>query len=94
MARGTPTTIDQGALAALATRYTAAWNSGSPEVVAGCDAPDCGIVIDRGQPWTGRPGVAAMAAVFYADVPDLALTCDGADYARQTGAGAADGATA
>lgn len=34
------------------------------------------IVINRGSPWEGRPGVAQMAAGFFADVPDLALVCD------------------
>ncbi len=61
----------------LAKGYTAAWNTGKPENVAGFFAPSGGIVINRGTPWTGREGVAAMAAGFYADVPDLALVCDG-----------------
>ncbi len=77
MSQGTPTTIDQGALDALAARYTAAWNTGSADAVAACYAPDGGIVINRGQPWDGRAGVAAMAAGFFADVPDLSLACDG-----------------
>ena len=33
--------------------------------------------INRGNPWAGRDGVTAMAEGFYADVPDLRLTCDG-----------------
>lgn len=61
----------------IAAAYTAAWNSGSPEAVASFYAEDGGIVINRGQPWEGRAGVAAMAAGFFADVPDLNLTCDG-----------------
>ena len=77
MSQGTPTTIDQGALDALAAGYTAAWNTGSPDAVAACYAPDGGIVINRGRPWDGRAGVAAMAAGFFADVPDLSLACEG-----------------
>ncbi len=77
MAQEAPKPIAASALDALATRYTAAWNSGSPEAVAACYAPDGGIVINRGQLWDGRAGVAAMAAGFYADVPDLTLACDG-----------------
>lgn len=77
MAQEPPKPIDPSALDALATRYTAAWNGGSPEAVAECFAPDGGIVINRGQPWDGRAGVAAMAAGFFADVPDLTLACDG-----------------
>jgi hypothetical protein len=34
-------------------------------------------VINQGEPWEGRAGVAQMAAGFYADVPDLHLVCDG-----------------
>ena len=34
------------------------------------------IVINRGEPWTGRAGVRDMAAGFFRDVPDLTLTCD------------------
>jgi uncharacterized protein (TIGR02246 family) len=61
----------------LARDYTAAWNTGRPDAVAAFFAEDGGIVINRGTPWEGRAGVAAMAAGFYADVPDLALVCDG-----------------
>ncbi|WP_417208452.1 YybH family protein [Antarctobacter sp.] len=62
---------------AVATAYTAAWNSGSAEAVASYYAEDGDIVINRGTPWEGREGVAAMAAGFFADVPDLNLVCDG-----------------
>ena len=34
-------------------------------------------MINRGTPWVDWAGVAAMAAGFFADVPDLALVCDG-----------------
>ena len=61
----------------LADGYTAAWNTGKPENVAAFFAADGGIVINRGTLWAGRDGVAAMAAGFFADVPDLALVCDG-----------------
>ena len=48
---------------------------------AGCRraffAVDGVIIINNGSPWQGRDGVAQMAAGFYADVPDLHLTCDG-----------------
>lgn len=70
-------TIDQNRMKKVADAYTAAWNSGSADAVAEFYAPDGRIVINRGQPWEGRAGVAAMAAGFYADVPDLHLTCDG-----------------
>lgn len=64
-------------IAATAAAYTAAWNSGSAEAVASFYAETGGIVINRGTPWEGRAGVQAMAEGFFADVPDLTLTCDG-----------------
>ncbi len=64
-------------IAAIAADYTAAWNSGSAEAVASFYAETGGIVINRGTPWEGRAGVQAMAEGFFADVPDLTLTCDG-----------------
>ncbi len=68
--------IALGKVKDVAQAYTAAWNSGSPEAVAGFYAHDGQIVINRGKPWEGRDGVAQMAAGFFADVPDLALVCD------------------
>ncbi len=62
---------------ALAAAYTAAWNSGDPHAVAGFFTADGTITINNATPWAGRAGVAAMAAGFFADVPDLALVCDG-----------------
>lgn len=61
----------------VADAYTAAWNSGSADAVAAFYAPSGRIVINRGQPWEGRAGVAEMAAGFFTDVPDLRLVCDG-----------------
>ncbi len=61
----------------LAASYTAAWNTRRPDAVAAFFAPDGIIAINGGSPWKGRAGVAQMAAGFYADIPDLRLTCDG-----------------
>ncbi|MAX74005.1 nuclear transport factor 2 family protein [Alterinioella nitratireducens] len=69
-----PVTPD--AVARMAKDYTAAWNSGSADAVASFYAPDGEIVINRGDPWSGRDRVRDMAAGFFADVPDLSLTCD------------------
>ncbi|MEL6798711.1 MAG: SgcJ/EcaC family oxidoreductase [Pseudomonadota bacterium] len=63
-------------LADIARDYTAAWNSGDPNAVASFYAEDGGIIINNGDPWQGRSKVAEMAAGFFADVPDLSLTCD------------------
>jgi uncharacterized protein (TIGR02246 family) len=68
--------IDPAAVAEMAEAYTAAWNSKDPQAVAAHYAEDGEIVINRGEPWTGRARIAEMAAGFHADVPDLALVCD------------------
>lgn len=69
-------TLDPEAVRAMASAYTAAWNSGSPEAVASFYAPDGQSVINRGEPWVGRRSIGEMAAGFFADVPDLELVCD------------------
>ena len=69
--------LDHGAVREVANAYTAAWNSGSADAVAGFYAEDGSLVINRGSPWEGRAAVAQMAAGFFADIPDLALICDG-----------------
>ena len=69
--------LDLKGAEALAASYTAAWNSGSAKAVAGHYAEGGGIVINRGTPWLGRAGIEAMAQGFYADVPDIHITCDG-----------------
>lgn len=63
-------------IAQIAQDYTKAWNSKSAEAVASFYAEDGEIVINRGEPWSGRARVRDMAAGFYSDVPDLFLTCD------------------
>lgn len=60
----------------IAAEYTAAWNSRSAAAVASFYAEDGEIIINRGEPWTGRSRVQDMASGFYADVPDLTLSCD------------------
>lgn len=64
------------AITDIAHAYTAAWNSGDPNAVASFYAEDGEIIINHGDPWSGRSRVADMAAGFYADVPDLTLACD------------------
>jgi uncharacterized protein (TIGR02246 family) len=68
--------IDPKAVAKMAQDYTAAWNSKLTEAVAAHYAEDGQIIINRGEPWKGRAGIAEMASGFYADVPDLSLSCD------------------
>lgn len=44
----------------IAADHTAAWNSGSPQAVASFHAEAGRITINRGTPWEGRAGVAAI----------------------------------
>lgn len=67
---------DAKAIAQMAADYTAAWSSGSAEAVASFFAEDGVIIINNGDPWVGRAKIQEMAEGFYADVPDLSLTCD------------------
>lgn len=69
-------TVSTEAVTKMAREYTQAWNSKSADAVASFYAEDGEIIINRGEPWTGRARVAEMAAGFYADVPDLSLVCD------------------
>ncbi len=71
-------------ITAIAAGYTAAWNTGRPEAVAGFYADDGGININGGPLWQGRSGVAEMAAGFFADIPDMVLCCDGVRAAGLT----------
>ncbi len=68
--------LDQQRVQEMAHAYTAAWNSKSAVAVASHYANDGVIIINNGDPWKGRARVIEMAEGFYADVPDLTLTCD------------------
>lgn len=68
--------IDPRDVAKMAADYTAAWTSKLAKAVASFYAEDGEIIINNGEPWTGRARVQDMAAGFYADVPDLILNCD------------------
>ena len=68
--------VDASEITRIAEAYTAAWNSKSAEAVASFYAGDGEIIINNADPCTGRSRVQDMAAGFYADVPDLTLTCD------------------
>lgn len=68
--------IDPNTVTKIAAEYTSAWNSKSAKAVASFYAEEGEIIINNGEPWTGRSRVEDMAAGFYADVPDLTLSCD------------------
>ena len=63
-------------ISARTKRYVAAWNAGDAQAVAEMFTPEARFVINRGDPHVGRKGIAAMAAGFFADVPDLLLTTE------------------
>lgn len=69
-------TFSRSEIEEKAKKYTAAWNSGKLEAVAGHYAENGAIVINQGDPWKGREGVSEMAAGFFRDVPGLKLSCD------------------
>ena len=64
------------AVKSMAQAYTVAWNSGDPHKVASFYAEGAGIIINNGDPHMGNDAMVAMAASFFAAVPDLELTCD------------------
>lgn len=68
--------MDPIKIAQIAQGYTEAWNSKSADAVASFYAEDGEIIINRGDPRSGRDRVRDMAAGFYRDVPDLSLVCD------------------
>ena len=70
-------TVSADRLHSIAKAYTDAWNTGQPEAVAAFFSPNGTITINGGEAWRGREGVAAMAAGFFGDVPDMHLICDG-----------------
>lgn len=69
-------TTGQGEAESLAVDYTAAWTSRDPQSVARRFAETGWISVNGGDAWRGREGIAQMAAGFFAEVPDLALSCD------------------
>ena len=70
-------TLTADRLRSVADAYTQAWNSGNPVSVAAFFSPKGTITINGGETWRGHQGVAAMAAGFFGDVPDMHLVCDG-----------------
>ena len=56
-------TIEPGKMKEVAATYSAAWNSGTAETVAGFYATEGHMVINRGEPWQGVPIVCDDAEV-------------------------------
>jgi uncharacterized protein (TIGR02246 family) len=60
----------------MAENYTKAWCSHDPNAVASFYAEDGRIVINNGEPSSGRTEIAEMAQAFYNDFPDLVVRMD------------------
>jgi predicted ester cyclase len=60
----------------FAEGYTAAWNSGNPDNVAGYYAEDGVLTINKGTPSKGRDALSATANSFMEGFPDLQLVMD------------------
>ncbi len=59
-----------------ARAYTEAWNSHVPNAVASFYAEDGRIVMNDGEPSSGREQVAAMAGGFFEAFPDITIHMD------------------
>ena len=60
----------------MAENYTSAWCSHKPNAVASFYAENGKIVINEGEPSTGRTEIAELAQAFYDDFPDLVVRMD------------------
>ncbi len=68
--------MDSRELAALARRYTDAWNAHDAAASAGCYAEDGSLTINGGEPAVGRAEVQAVMQGFHDAFPDAVLTMD------------------
>jgi hypothetical protein len=64
------------AVAAMAASYTAAWSSGVAKDVALHFSGGGYLAVNGGTPAVGHAAIAAVAASFFAILPDLHLTMD------------------
>ncbi len=55
----------------FAEDYTAAWCSMDPVAVAAHYAPEGSLAVNGGTPAVGREALAAVAAAYYRDLPDM-----------------------
>lgn len=60
----------------FAEKYTAAWNSKDPEKMASFYAENGSLIINEGEPSTGRKQLAKTARSYMEAFPDMVLTMD------------------
>lgn len=68
--------MDDESIRALATDYTAAWNSGEPTAVAAFFEPSGSLTVNEAEPAVGRDAIARVAEGFMRAFPDMVLTMD------------------
>lgn len=68
--------MDESKIEDFAERYTAAWCSGDPVLVAEHYAPDGSLVINGGTPSVGTAEITAAAKSFMDSFPDLQVLLD------------------
>ena len=68
--------MDADAVRDLAARYAAAWCSADPARVASFYTDAGSLTVNAGEPAIGRSAIAAVAAGFMGDFPDLRVRLD------------------
>lgn len=58
----------------FAEKYTAAWCSQNPELVAACYAEDGSLTVNNGTPAVGRRAIAEVAHGFMTSFPDMQVS--------------------
>jgi len=69
-------TLDPNQLREFAERYTEAWCSGHPALVAESYAPDGSLTINGGNPSVGRAAITDAARAFMDAFPDMQVLMD------------------
>jgi uncharacterized protein (TIGR02246 family) len=65
--------MKDAALTDFATRYAAAWSSQDPESLAAFYAEDGSLIVNSGEPATGRAAITAKARSFMEAFPDMVV---------------------
>ena len=68
--------MDAAKLKEFGTRYSAAWSSQNPAVLASFYAEDGTLTINGGAPSVGRAAISATARGFMDAFPDMVVTMD------------------
>jgi ketosteroid isomerase-like protein len=69
----------------LAEKYTAAWCSQDPDLVAACYAKDGSLTVNHDPPAQGRKAISEVARGFMTGFPDMQVSLDDLEL-KETGA--------